>query len=57
MTLAVGVFEPEVAGLGQQITAVELGVWGGLLDNEHLDPQLEQLVERRGVEVLGPAAA
>ena len=55
--LAVEAFQPEVAGLGEQVAPVQLRVRDGLLDDEHLDPQLEQLVERRGVQVLGPAAA
>ena len=55
--LTVGPFEPEVAGLGQQVAPVQFRVWRGLLDDEYLDAQLEQLVERRGVQVLGPAAA
>jgi hypothetical protein len=41
---AVGSLEPEVAGLGEQIATVEFRIWGGLLDDEHLDTQLEQLI-------------
>ena len=46
-----------MTGLGQQVAAVELRIRRGLLDDEHLDPQLEQLVERGGVKILGPGAA
>jgi hypothetical protein len=53
----VGSLQPEVPGFGQQVTAVQLGIRGGLFDDEHLDPQLEQLVERPGVQILGPASA
>ena len=42
--------------LGQQVAAVQLRIRRRLLDDEHLDPQLQQLVERRGVEILGPGA-
>jgi len=55
--LAVGAFEPEVAGLGQQVSAVQLRIRGGLFDDEHFDAQLEQFVECASVEILGPAAA
>jgi len=46
-----------VARFRAQVTAVQLGIRNGLFDHEHLDPQFEQFVQRRGVEVLGPAAA
>src|SRR5262245_35260273 len=50
-------FEPEAAGFGEQIASVQLRIRDGLLHHENLDPPLEQFVERRRVEVLGPAAA
>src|ERR1700737_3651777 len=52
--LAPRAFEPEVAGFRQQIAAVEFRVGAGLFDYEHLDAELQELVERRGVQVLGP---
>ena len=52
--LAPRVLEPEVASLRQQVAAVEFRVGACLLDDEHLDAQLQQLVQRRRVEVLGP---
>jgi hypothetical protein len=45
-----------VAGLGEQISSVQLRIRDGLLQHENLEPQLEQFVERRRVEVLGPDA-
>ena len=55
--LAVLPFQPEVPGLGEQVAAVEFRVRAGLLDDEHLDAQLQQLVEGGGVQILGPGPA
>src|SRR4029453_11491368 len=55
--LPVGAFQPEVPRIRGQVAAVQLGICAGLFDHEHLDPQLEQFVQRGGVEVFGPAAA
>ena len=43
--LAVMPFQPEVPGFGEQVAPVQLGIRDRLFDDEHLDPQLEQLVK------------
>ena len=55
--LPVGTLQPEMARLREQVAAVEFRVGAGLLDDEDLDAQLEQLIERGGVQILRPAAA
>src|ERR1700693_6130188 len=52
--LAPRAFEPEVASFRQQVAAVQFRVGPGLFDHEDLDAELPELVERRGVQVLGP---
>ena len=47
LALAVGA-EPVVPGPVLQVTPVQLGVRAGLLDDEDVDPQPEQLVEHAG---------
>jgi len=45
-----------VPGFGEQVAPVQLRIRAGLLDDEYLHPQLEQLVKGRGVKVFGPGA-
>ena len=46
-----------MASLGLQITAVQLRVGAGLLNDENLNAQLQQLVEGCRVEILSPTPA
>lgn len=55
--LARGFLEPEMPGLGCQVTAIKFRVWAGLLDNENRDAQLQQFIESRRIEILSPATA
>ena len=48
--------EPVVPHPVLQVAAVQLGVRARLLDDEHLDPQPEDLVQRASPEVGGPGA-
>src|SRR6201999_2074123 len=52
--LALRRFQPEVPCLGEQIATIELWIRNGLFDDEHLDPQLQQLIKSRGVKDFGP---
>jgi hypothetical protein len=52
--LAVMRFQPEVPRLGEQVPPVQLRIRDGLFDDEHLHPQLEQLVKSLRIKVFGP---
>jgi hypothetical protein len=49
--------QPEVHGGRLKITAVQLLVRAGLLDDEHLDPKPQQGIQRRDVQLVGFGAA
>lgn len=46
--------EPVVPGPRLEVAPVQLGIGAGLLDDEHVDPQPQQLVEQGGLQIGRP---